>query len=138
MSSTSFSMRTLANEPMALATLVKSGAGRPLQRFERVQDAFLTNEDPGCALSRIEAIGSIAPSAITRSLILELSPAMFPSPQMACSITSTCGDLSSSTRALMVPLSISIWTYSLFPLAKLVKHHAASNYRKNRDYYNPA
>ena len=81
-------MRTLANESMALTTLSKAGAGRPLQRLARVQLAFLTKDDPGCALSNMSAIGLIAPCSITMSLILWLSPAIFPRPQMAYSTTS--------------------------------------------------
>ena len=75
----------------ALVTLLKGGEGLPLQKFERVQDAFLTKEVPGSDLSKIFAIGSTAPALMTKSLILGLSPAMLPSPQIAYSITSICG-----------------------------------------------
>jgi hypothetical protein len=47
-SSTSFSTKTLAREDIALIIFEKGGAGLPLHKLERVQDAFLTNEDPGC------------------------------------------------------------------------------------------
>ncbi len=128
-SSTSFSTRTFAREEMALWILENCGAGRPLHRLERVHEAFLTKEDPGWAESRMVAMGSTAPSLSTRSLTLWLSPAMFPIPQIACSTTSMCGELNNWIRALMVPFSISTWTWSWLPDARLVKHHAASNYR---------
>lgn len=64
-SSKSFSIRTLANDGTALLTLSKFGAGLPLHKFERVQLAFLTNDDPGFAWSRMAAIGSTAPAKIT-------------------------------------------------------------------------
>jgi hypothetical protein len=47
MSSTSFSIRILERVGIALATLLKGGQGLPLQRFERVQLAFLTKDEPG-------------------------------------------------------------------------------------------
>ena len=55
-------MRTYAKEDTARATLAKCGAGLPLHRFDKAQLAFLTNEDPGMALSRISEINGIAPS----------------------------------------------------------------------------
>jgi hypothetical protein len=64
-SSTSFSMRTLARDDTALWTRLKFGAGLPLHRFDKVQLAFLTNDDPGWALSKIFEIGAIAPALIT-------------------------------------------------------------------------
>ena len=69
-SSTSFSIRTLARDGIALCTFMKLGAGLPLQRFDNVQLAFLTNDEPGYALSRISAIGLIAPALMTISLTL--------------------------------------------------------------------
>ena len=69
-SSTSFSMRTFDRDVIALSTLLNEGDGLPLQRLLSVQLAFLTKEEPGWALSRISAIGLIAPSCITISLIL--------------------------------------------------------------------
>jgi hypothetical protein len=47
MSSTSFSIRILERVGIALATLAKGGQGLPLQRFDRVQLAFLTKDEPG-------------------------------------------------------------------------------------------
>lgn len=128
-SSTSFSIRTFASEGIALLTFSKLGAGLPLHKFERVQLAFLTNDDPGCALSKISAIGFMAPALITRSLTLKLSPAIFPNPQMACSTTSIWGEFRRSTKTLIVPFSIKTYTWSDYPLARFVRHQAASNYK---------
>jgi hypothetical protein len=68
MSSTSFSITTLAREGMARCTLWKSGGGLPLHRLDRVQLAFLTNDEPGIALSRISEMGATAPALMTLSL----------------------------------------------------------------------
>mgnify|MGYP001564489405 CR=1 FL=1 len=87
-SSWSFSIRTFANDGIALFTLLNSGGGLPLQKLDNAQEAFLTREVPGYALSNTRAIGSTALVAITISLILWFSPAIFPIPQIACSITS--------------------------------------------------
>lgn len=65
-----------------------SGEGFPLQRFERVQDAFLIKDVPGKDLSIIEQIFSIAPLYKTLFLVIGLSPAIFPIPQIAYSTTS--------------------------------------------------
>jgi len=62
MSSTSFYISTFARDETARSTLPKGGAGLPLQRFERVQLAFLTKDEPGTALSRMSAIMGMAPS----------------------------------------------------------------------------
>ena len=113
---------------MALYIFKKGGAGLPLHKLERVQDALRTNEDPGWDLSRICAMGSTAPWLRTKSLTLWLSPAMFPMPQIACSTTSMCWELNNWIKDLMVPFSISTWTCSGVPEARLVRHHAASNY----------
>lgn len=64
-SSTSFSIRTLARDGTALLTYSKLGAGLPLHRLESVQLAFLTKDEPGFALSRMVEIGVITPAYIT-------------------------------------------------------------------------
>lgn len=46
-SSWSFSIRTFDKEGIALFTLLKSGGGLPLQKFESAHDAFLTKDEPG-------------------------------------------------------------------------------------------
>ena len=86
--------------------MLKAGGGLPLHKLESVQLAFLTNEDPGYVPSKISDIGLIAPAFITISLTLWLSPAIFPSPQIAYSTTSTCGELNNSTSIWIVPFSI--------------------------------
>ena len=63
-------MRTLASDATALLTLLKSGAGLPLQKFDSVQLAFLTKLDPGYALSSMLEMGLTAPALITISLTL--------------------------------------------------------------------
>lgn len=126
-SSISFSFRTLARDGIALYILWKSGVGLPLQKFESVQLAFLTKLLPGYALSKIFAIGLIAPAYITISLTFGLSPAIFPRPHIAYSMTSIWLEFNNSTNTLTVPFSNNTWTWSEFPLAKLVKHQAASN-----------
>jgi hypothetical protein len=94
-SSWSLLIRTRDSEGKQRETNSILGAGRPLQKLDRVQLAFLVNVSPVVTWSRRSAIGFTAPAAITMSLILGPSPAMFPIPQIACSTTSMCGDLSS-------------------------------------------
>ena len=55
-------MRTFAKESTARETLANCGDGLPRHKFESVQLAFLTKEDPGMALSKISEIKGIAPS----------------------------------------------------------------------------
>lgn len=94
-SSWSFWIKTRAREGKHRFTFWMSGAGRPLQKFDKVQLAFLVNDWPVWTWSSRSAIGSTAPAAITISRILGPSPAIFPMPQIACSITSIWGDFSS-------------------------------------------
>jgi len=105
-SSASFSIKTLANEVIHLATNLKLGLGRPLQRFESVQLALRVNELPGVALSNKSAIGTTAPALITRSRMRGLSPAIFPKPQITYSMTSICGDFNKATKPSKVPFPI--------------------------------
>lgn len=103
-SSSLFSIRTLAREGMHLSIYLKSAAGRPLQKFDKVQLAFLINvEEPVLTESSRFAIGSTAPEEITISLILGPSPAIFPMPQIAYSITSMCGEPSNFINWSMAP-----------------------------------
>lgn len=107
----------------------RSGAGLPLQKFAKVQLAFLIKVpyEPGATLSKRFAIGSTAPEFITMSLILGPSPAMLPMPQIAYSITSGCGEYSKTINFSIAPFYISTFTCSYVPLATFVKHQAASN-----------
>lgn len=88
-SSLSFSISTLTKHGIALLTREYSGCGRPLQRLDSAQDAFLMKEVPAYAYSRTTAIFSRAPEDRTLSLVMGLSPAIFPMPQITCSMTST-------------------------------------------------
>lgn len=100
-------MSTFAREGTALITFLKSGGGLPLQKFDKVQLAFLAKLLPGEARSRMLEIGFTAPAQITISLTLALSPAIFPRPQIAYSTTSMCEEFNNSTKTLTVPFSSS-------------------------------
>jgi len=58
--------------------------------LERAQEAFLMKDVPATALSRTYAILSRAPLLKTLSLVVGLSPAIFPIPQITYSTTSSC------------------------------------------------
>lgn len=126
-SSLSFSTRTLIRVGIALLTRLYSGYGLPLHRFERAHDAFLIKEVPAGAWSRTYAILSRAPLWSTLSLVIELSPAIFPIPQITCSTTSACGESSSWIKCVRISFSIRLFTWSVVPDAIFVKHHADSN-----------
>lgn len=125
-------MITFASALTPVLTLLKLGDGLPLQKFDNVQLAFLVKLEPASELLSIVAIGSTALAEITMSLIFGLSPAMFPRPQIAYSTTSMLGDYSKSTRTYIVPFSMSTCTWSFDPLARLVRHQAASNWSLGR------
>lgn len=69
-SSWSFSTKTLHRLVIDLLILLKSGDGLPLTKLDRAQLAFLTKDVPDKLLSKIDAIGGIAPELMTMSLIL--------------------------------------------------------------------
>ena len=69
--------------------------GRPLQKLDRVQAAFLVNELPGSATSTHLAIFSQAPASRMISLSRVESPEIFPRHQITYSLTSIWFDWSS-------------------------------------------
>ena len=123
----------------SIMTLVKDGIhgwmrenfaiGRPLQKFDSVQVAFLVNELPAVALSTHSAIFKHAPYSRTTSLRRVESPEIFPRHQITYSLTSIWLDWSSIwIRIGMALLSTRFITNRLSPLATFVKHQTASNW----------
>jgi len=85
-------------------------------------------EVPAGACCKTLEMLSKAPLSITLFLVVGLSPAIFPIPQITYSTTSMCVDCKSILKWLRTFFSIKLLTCSVVPEAMFVRHHADSNW----------
>lgn len=104
----------------------KEGWGFPLQKFDKVQVAFLSMESFVWSWNW-ERRGNMAPRLKTRSRHFGESPATFPSAQTACSRTSSLGEVRRWIKLGIAPLWTITLVFSDVPEAMLVSAQAASN-----------
>mmetsp|Transcript_94129 Transcript_94129/g.186614 ORF Transcript_94129/g.186614 Transcript_94129/m.186614 type:complete len:270 (-) Transcript_94129:40-849(-) len=110
----------------------KGGGGLPRQKLESVQ-VELRIMETFSDVDNSMITGLRPPLCRTKSRKLGESPAMLPSAQTACSLTSSFGDPSNSTKIGSAPISTTTRVCSAVPDAMFVKTQAASNCKSGRE-----
>ncbi len=120
---------TFAKTGIVSCSILKGGAGFPLQRLAKAQVPCLIMviSPSEIAVSTRFTKGLTASPRKTRSLKIKLSPAIFPKVQTACAETSLWGDPRSLMSSGRAPLSTTSWVCVEVPEAKFDKDHAASS-----------